>query len=215
MNDTTFVNYGLTGENADLLVFLADRESGINATGLGLGHDLMAELDDKQSFVLNEFFENDEGSFQSGRLRFPLRGLSAGLHKIRVKAWDNFNNSADEEIYFEVGVSGVNNLIAKDVRIYPNPFSDKVYLQLQSAFAGENARIEVEVVNLAGQTMTRKEWNFNESNSRPGALGEMFWDGCNPDGSKLAQGLYFCRIRVKSDTTEGEYKITKKLVLIR
>lgn len=215
MNDTTFVNYGLTGENADLLVFLSDAESGINATGLGLGHDLVATLDDKQSFVLNEFFENDEGTFQSGRLRFPLRELSAGLHKIRVKAWDNFNNSADAEIYFQVGISGVNDLIAKDVVIFPNPSNGKVYLQLQSVFAGENAQVDIEVCDITGKVITRKEWNFEESSSRPGALGELFWDGTNPDGSRLPPGVYFCRISLKSDTAKGEYKITKKLILIR
>lgn len=215
MNDTTFVNYGLTGENADLLVFLSDAESGINAAGLGLGHDLVAELDDQETFILNEFYENDEGTFRSGKIRFPFRELAAGWHKIRVKAWDNFNNSADAEIHFEVGISEVNNLIAKDVIISPNPSNGKVYLQLQSAFAGENAQVDVEVCDFAGKVITRKEWFFEESSSRPGALGELFWDGTNSDGSRLPPGMYFCRISLKSDTAKGEYKITKKLILIR
>jgi hypothetical protein len=215
MNDTTFLDYGLTGENADLLVFLSDAESGINATGLGLGHDLLAILDDRQTYVLNDFFENDEGSYQNGRIRFPLRGLSAGLHKLRVKAWDNFNNSSEATIHFEVGISGVNDLIAKELKIYPNPFSEKVFIQLQSSLAKENTQIELEVVDLAGQVMTRKFWNFDDSPSRLGAAGEVFWDGTNPDGSRLAPGMYFCRIRLKSDTAEGEFKITRKLILIR
>jgi hypothetical protein len=215
MNDTNFVNYGLTGENADLLVFLHDSESGINATGLGLGHDLVAVLDEEQTFILNEFFENDEGSFQSGRLRFPLRGLSAGIHKIRVKAWDNFNNSAEAIIYFEVGISGVNNLIAKEVKVYPNPFTDKVYFQMESAFAGENAKVEVEILDLTGRVVATKGWDFETSSSRPGADGELSWDGRGPGGELLKQGLYFCRIRLKSDTDDGEFKITKKMILIR
>ena len=215
MNDTSFVNYGLTGENADLLVFLHDSESGINATGLGLGHDLVAVLDDNQTYILNEFYENDEGSYQHGRLRFPLRGLSAGLHKIRVKAWDNFNNSGEATLYFEVGISGVNNLIAKEVKLFPNPFSSQVFLQLESAFAGENARIHLEVLDVTGQLITEKDWNLGDSPARPGAAKELVWDGTHPNGQKLPDGLYFCRIGLKSDTAEGEFKITKKLILIR
>lgn len=215
MNDTNFVSYGLTGENADLLVLLHDSESGINATGLGLGHDLVAVLDEEQTFILNEFFENDEGSFQSGRLRFPLRGLSAGLHKIRVKAWDNFNNSAEAVLYFEVGISGINDLIAKEVKIFPNPFSNKVNFQLESAFAGGNAKIQVEILDLTGKVITARGWNFETSSSRPGAEGELSWDGRDSNGELLKEGLYFCRIRLKSDTADGEFKITKKLILIR
>jgi hypothetical protein len=215
MNDTTFFDHGLTGENADLLVFLRDFESGINVTGLGLGHDLVAVLDEGQSFVLNEFFENDEGSFQNGSLRFPLRGLSAGDHFIRVRAWDNFNNSSEAVIHFTVGISEINNLIAKELSIFPNPFSDKVYFRLESAFAGENAQVNIEIIDLAGQKITEKSWNFAESAARPGASGELFWDGTKPDGSKLPAGMYFCRIVLKSDTADGEFKITRKLVLIR
>ena len=215
MNDTTFFDRGLTGENADLLVFLRDFESGINVTGLGLGHDLVAVLDEGQSFVLNEFFENDEGSFQNGRLRFPLRGLSAGDHFIRVRAWDNFNNSSEAVIHFTVGISEINNLIAKELSIFPNPFSDKVYFRLESAFAGENAQVNIEIIDLAGQKIAEKSWNFAESAARPGASGELFWDGTKPDGSKLPAGMYFCRIVLKSDTADGEFKITRKLVLIR
>lgn len=214
MNDTNFVNYGLTGENADLLVFLSDAESGINATGLGLGHDLIAVLDEKETFILNEFFENDEDSYTSGRIRFPLRELSAGIHKIRVKVWDNFNNSADAEIYFEVGISGVNNLIAKEIEIFPNPFTDQVFLRMQSALAGENIQIGIEVLSLEGKIIADKSWTFENSVSRPGAKGELFWDGRNKDGSKLPPGMYFCRISLKSDTAEGEFKIIKKLMLV-
>ena len=211
MNDFSFVDYGLTDANPDLLVLLNDPQSGINASGLGLGHDLTAILDDNQTFVLNDYFENTSGSFQTGSIRFPLRDLSPGLHNIKVRVWDNFNNSSVKEINFEVG--GANYLV-KNLQLYPNPFSDKAFIRFESAMTGQQIRVGIEVLNLAGKMLHHTEYVLEESVARPGASGELVWDGRNSDGTRLAPGAYFCRIRVKSDTTNAEEKFTRKLFLI-
>lgn len=215
MNDTTFLNYGLVGEDADLLVQLQDDSSGINVTGLGLGHDLTAILDDEQLFILNDYFENDEGSYTKGHLRFPLRDLSVGLHSIVVRAWDNSNNSSEAKIYFEVGINKVNGRIVKNVTLFPNPSSEKFYLQLENAYAGQNVNIKLEIYNIIGERISTKEWDYDNSTARPGSQKELAWDGTKSDGSRLPTGTYFCKILLKSDTDGAEYKIDRKIVLIR
>jgi hypothetical protein len=215
MNDTTFLNGGLVGMDADLLVFLKDFESGIDVTGLGMGHDLIATLDNDAVYVLNDYFQNDEGSYTSGTVRFPVRNLSAGFHTFLIRAWDNSNNSSEASIDFEVSINQNGSRIVKNVKIYPNPFRDNVFLELENAFAGEKVDIRLEIYDIVGQRVTEKVWIYDNSIARPGAYKELAWDGTKSDGTKLPAGTYFCKIGLKSDTDGVETKIDRKIVLIR
>ena len=215
MNDTTFLNGGLVGMDADLLVFLKDFESGIDVTGLGMGHDLIATLDNDAVYVLNDYFQNDEGSYTSGTVRFPVRNLSAGFHTFLIRAWDNSNNSSEASIDFEVSINQNGTRIVKNVKIYPNPFRDNVFLELENAFAGEKVDIRLEIYDIVGQRVTEKVWIYDNSIARPGAYKELAWDGTKSDGTKLPAGTYFCKIGLKSDTDGVETKIDRKIVLIR
>ena len=59
INDTNFVNGGITDENPKLYAIISD-EIAINTVGSGLGHDIMARLDNAaNTFVLNDYFEAD------------------------------------------------------------------------------------------------------------------------------------------------------------
>ena len=214
MNDKSFLDGGLVGENADFIAELED-SSGINVTGLGLGHDLMAILDDNQIIVLNEYFQNEEGSYKRGGLRFPFRNLASGIHSIRLKAWDNFNNSSEKTIFFEVGIVNVNGLMAKEIKLYPNPFSNNIYLSLENAYAGQDIDIQLIVYDIVGNLLTEKTWKYENSIARPGAFEELAWDGNKSDGSKLPAGTYFCKIGIKSNTDGAQHNINKKIILIR
>ena len=57
INDTLFINGGLTNQNPVLLAYIND-ESGINTVGNGIGHDITAILDGKSSnpFILNDYY---------------------------------------------------------------------------------------------------------------------------------------------------------------
>jgi hypothetical protein len=215
MNDYSFIDYGLVGTDADLLVDLKDDISGINVTGLGLGHNLTGTLDGVEVYILNDYFENKEGSYTEGTVRFPLRGLSPGLHVIVVKGWDNSNNSAEAEIHFEVGINQLNSRIVKDVRLFPNPFTDNIYLSLENSYAGEDVDISLEIFDILGQRICEKIWNYNNSIARLGAFNELAWDARKTDGSKLPAGTYFCKIGLKSNTDGASFKINEKIILIR
>ncbi len=67
LNDEKFVNGSITNNRPILLVKLAD-SSGINILGTGIGHDLVAILDNdqKSEYVLNEFYESDLNNYRQG-----------------------------------------------------------------------------------------------------------------------------------------------------
>ena len=71
MNDTLFRNGGMTDKNPRMLAIIEDA-GGINTTGSGIGHDLTAYLDNDQnnSFVLNNYFENDFDNYMKGRILY-------------------------------------------------------------------------------------------------------------------------------------------------
>jgi hypothetical protein len=122
LNDEKFVNGSIVNETPILLINLKD-SSGINTVGTGIGHDITAVLDNNSNniFILNDFYEADTGSYQGGKLKFPLSKMEDGWHSLKIKAWDVFNNSSEYILDFRVVKKGDFQL--KNVLNYPNPFT--------------------------------------------------------------------------------------------
>ena len=95
--------------------------SGINTTGTGIGHNIIVILDDndRKNFILNDFYQGDLDSYQSGVIRFQLPSLEPGSHKLK-KAWDILNNSNENSFNFIVAADEA--LVINNVLNYPNPF---------------------------------------------------------------------------------------------
>ncbi|MFM2314142.1 MAG: hypothetical protein RLZZ04_3418, partial [Cyanobacteriota bacterium] len=93
LNDTLFMNGGLSNESPVLIAQLSD-SSGINATGNSIGHDITLVIDgaSNNQLVLNNAFSYRTNSYQSGELQFQLPVLSPGKHSLKLKAWDVLNN---------------------------------------------------------------------------------------------------------------------------
>ncbi|MFZ9661571.1 MAG: type IX secretion system sortase PorU, partial [Chitinophagaceae bacterium] len=123
LNDELFVNGGLTNEKPVLIIKVKD-SSGLNTTGLGVGHDITAILDGNFSnaFILNDFFEPESGK-SAGTIRFPLPKMENGYHKLVIKVWDIFNNSTEYLLEFQV--ANAEELKIEHVLNYPNPFTTK------------------------------------------------------------------------------------------
>ena len=73
MNDTSFVSGGITDSNPEILAKVFD-SSGINTVGTGIGHDIVAIIDNmtNQPYILNDFYESDLNTYKSGIVRYPL-----------------------------------------------------------------------------------------------------------------------------------------------
>jgi hypothetical protein len=76
-------------------------------------------LNDNESSPIDftEFFTGDlDAGGKSGKIEYKFNGLVEGSYKLKVKAWDVFNNFSTSESYFTV-VDG-NDLVIRDVYNY-------------------------------------------------------------------------------------------------
>jgi hypothetical protein len=193
INDTTFVEGDLSSENPKLLVRLFD-ESGINTLGNGVGHDLVAVLDENNynSVLLNDFYSADLDSYQSGWAKYHFFNLTDGPHSITVKAWDVFNNSSEATVNFVVKHDI--RLDIDDVIAYPNPSNGKVWFRFKHNLFDAILNLEIEIYNSTG-TLVRI-LSPGKVTASGYIVDEIAWDGLSTDGSVLRNGLYVCRVKV-------------------
>jgi len=196
MNDTLFINGGITNSQPKLLVNLFD-ESGINTTGNGIGHDITAILDndEKQKYILNDFYISATDDYRSGIIRYPLSGLSPGKHSITVKAWDGFNNSAEASIDFVV----LENILEiNELYNYPNPFSTSTNFVFSHNYPDEDLDITLVIYDLSGRLVQQYQTQIQSGGY---VTSPIEWDGTS-NGNYLDQGMYVYKIRVQ--TNDGQ-----------
>ena len=211
MNHESFVPGGLTGSEATLIAHFSD-DNGINTTGIGIGHEITAVLDGnkKEAISLNNYFTADTDNYQSGKLRYPLKGLKPGKHEISVKVWDTHNNSAEGKLDFVVANS--ETLALDQVFNYPNPFSDYTTFQFNHNRAGEDLEIRIEIFSVSGNLV--KVLSGTTKNSKP-HFTDIIWDGRNEKNQYLSPGLYIYVLSVRSNRDGSAAKKRQKLILLK
>jgi hypothetical protein len=77
-------------------------ESGINASGSSIGHDLELVIDGEtsQTYNLNDYFTFNFGDYRSGTVGFSIPALPIGSHTLQFRAWDVLNNSSVSRLSF-------------------------------------------------------------------------------------------------------------------
>ncbi|MDT8346750.1 MAG: type IX secretion system sortase PorU, partial [Flavobacteriaceae bacterium] len=171
MNDESFVSGGITNADPILLAFLSD-ENGIN-TSSGIGHDISAVLDNDElnPFILNEYYEAEPNDFSRGVVRFPFRDIAPGLHTLRLKAWDVYNNSFTAEIQFIVAEDG--GIRIENVLNYPNPFVNYTEFWFNHNKPGEPLDVQVQVYTVSGKVV----WTQNQTITTDGFLSrDIVWN---------------------------------------
>jgi hypothetical protein len=186
MNDTLFRNGGITDNNPKLLAILKDN-NGINTTGSGIGHDLIGFLDNEpnNSFILNSYYENDFNNYKKGRILYDLSGLTAGDHSLTIKAWDNFNNSSEKSISFQV-LSG-EKFTLRNLLNYPNPFNTLTNITLEHNRPDNDLNVIINIFNIDGRIIKIIRTNVLSSGFN---LPPIIWDGKDDGGKKAGQGIY-------------------------
>jgi Peptidase family C25 len=210
MNDEQFAFGGITDENPVMLVKLAD-ENGINTAGSAIGHDIAAVMneEDNNKIILNEFYEAELDDYSKGKVLYPLSQLPEGRYKVRVKAWDVYNNSGEGYTEFVVAESA--ELALSHVLNYPNPFTTNTSFWFEHNRPGELLKVKIEIYTIAGNLVKTIEQDKVTEGFR---VDDIYWNGLDEYGDKIGKGVYVYRLTVKTEDGLKADKI-EKLVILR
>nr|WP_167856578.1 type IX secretion system sortase PorU [Hymenobacter metallicola] len=214
MDRESFVFGGLTNTTTTLLAHLSDN-SGINTAGSGIGHEITATLDNDPAklTVLNDFYSADVDNFQSGKVRYLFKDLTTGPHVLHLKAWDTFNNSAQQEIEF---IAANQEKLALDhVLNYPNPFSTKTTFQFDHNHGNDDLDVQVQIFTVSGRLVRTLRTTIVGSSPHVGRESEgLTWNGRDEYEDQLARGVYVYRVSVRCALHQNNASKFEKLVIL-
>lgn len=204
VDDRTFRSGDVVTPTPMLIVDLNDA-SGINASGAGLGHRIEAWIGDNPNPInLTEFYTTSATDYRQGSAERELIDLEPGEYKVRVRAWDIFNNPAETDAYFRIVEGEADELVVTDVLNYPNPMgrnTDFLFRHNQS----RPLDVKIDIYSAAGRKIRTLE-----SHNVTDRFVRVPWDGHDRDGDRVANGVYFYRLRVTvagGGSGEGEQSV--------
>jgi hypothetical protein len=209
MNNVLFKENGITNESPTLLVKLED-ESGISTTTSGIGHEMVAVIDNNfsQPIIMNDFYESDMDSYKKGSIFYPLLNISPGEHTVWIKVWDILNNSSESSINFVVKAS--NKLILQNVYNYPNPVSTTTDFVIEHNLAGDELEVTVKIYDMSGQ-LIKILYNRGQFSGYMSPV--ITWNGLGDNGNVVGDGLYFYQVQVQSE--KGKAEKSSKMMIVR
>lgn len=208
MNTPSFVN-GQSVNASPLLVAELLDENGISTAGSGIGHDIVAILDDDPNTmeVLNSYYQAVEGNTE-GVVKFKFSDLTEGEHTLFFRVWDIYNNSSTQTITFFVENNEKPDIAS--LYCYPNPAKDKVEFVFSHDRPESVLDIQIEIFNLRGQKVAVMDaYSYSGSNS----IDPITWDLTGGNGLKVRPGLYLYRAII---TVDGKASVgkTEKLIVM-
>ncbi len=209
LNSPDFVNGGNVNTTPYFFAQVTD-EDGINASGAGIGHDLMLIIDGDmaKTYNLNDNFTYGFGSYTSGSTYYSIPALEVGTHTLQFRAWDIFNNSSTSTLRFNV-VNGLAPSIA-DIGCTQNPARTSTTFIITHDRAGSDIDVIIDVMDTAGRIM----WSYTGQNTAESGTSTVDWNLTDNSGRELQTGVYLYRARIACDGSKYTSK-TKKLIILK
>ncbi|RYD95049.1 MAG: type IX secretion system sortase PorU [Sphingobacteriales bacterium] len=209
LNDDRFVSGSVTNQNPVLLLRLSD-SSGINTGTAGIDHDIVVTIDgnNRNYYILNDFYETEPDTYQKGTVRFQLPELAPGPHSLTIKAWDVVNNSSSYTL--DLTVAKDEDLVLQHVLNYPNPFTTRTQFWFEHNKPGLDLRVRVEIFSVAGHLIKTIRHTINTDGNRSM---ETEWDGRDDFGQRVGRGVYVYRITVETADGKRASQLQKLVVL--
>ncbi len=208
LNSPSFTNGGDVNTTPYFVAQVTDKD-GINAAGTGIGHDLELVIDDEmgKTYVLNDHFTFDFGSYTSGTTYYSIPALTPGRHSLRFRAWDILNNPSTAQLSFNV-VSGLRPTLY-NVSCTQNPATTSTTFIISHDRTGSSMDVELDILDVSGRLL----WQYNASGvSNDGAF-TIDWNLTTDGGQRLQTGVYLYRVRVACDGSSMASKAKKLIIL--
>ena len=147
--------------------------NGINTSLGAIGHSIVGILDGDETnpIQLNDFYETQLGDYTNGNLTYTLRNLEPGLHTLKIKAWDTYNNSSEKTLSFLVVENGSFEL--ENVLNYPNPFINYTEFWFNHNRPNESLDVKIYVFSVSGKLVK----SIHQTIQTTGSLSRSNWLG--------------------------------------
>jgi hypothetical protein len=209
LNNPDFRDGGTVNETPYFYAVLSDTD-GINTTGNGVGHDLeiIIDGDENKTYILNDYYENDFGSYTRGTVSFHIPTLEDGKHRLFFRAWDLKNHSSSTILNFVVQTGLRPSLL--DVNASKNPASTSTTFIISYDRPDTETQFTVEVYDCFG----RLWWKDEETGTSAGGYYTIDWDLTSNSGIPLPSGLYLYKVGISCNGSKESTK-TKKILVHR
>lgn len=183
MDARTFLSNDIVRSNPFLITDLFD-QTGVNGTGIGVGHNIEAWFDDNiQPINLGDDFITSLEDSRSGTAMKQVFGLASGQHRVRVRAWDILNNYSEASTVFRVAETD-SKVVSGRVQVQPNPSSGTVTIFFTHN-QGVDFGAELLIYNVQGKRIRSLSTTVRTEQS-----GFFVWDGIDDEGRSVPQGVF-------------------------
>jgi hypothetical protein len=205
MDNRRFQAGDLVSPRPILIADISD-DNGLKTIG-SPGHNMMIYIDGQSEVIIaTSGFEYNVDSFTTGTLTWRLEGLESGTHHLRLIVFDSFNAHSVAETWFvttgEIPINITNALV------YPNPMRQGGHFTFDLS---HNADVTINIFTITG----RRVQTIRRHNVSKGFVSNIYWDGRDADGHRMANNTYFYTIRANATEGRGSDEITDKLMILR
>lgn len=207
IDDTLFIDGGITNENP-VIVAKIRAKAGVNTTGAGIGHDIMAVLSGatNKSYNLNNYYEAPLDFNEFGELTYRLYNLNEGEHNLRLRVWDIFNNSTTVSVNFRVVKS--DRIAIENLVNVPNPMRNETRFMFEHNQSSD-LKVMVKIFNINGQLVKSIEESRYGNSMR---IEPIVWDGTTDNGTPLQAGIYLYNVIVTNSDNEMASEFSKLVI---
>jgi flagellar hook assembly protein FlgD len=158
--------------------------------------------------VLNDYYVADLNSYKQGRIRYQLSDLTPGMHTLRLKVWDVYNNS--NFAYTEFLVAQSASLALDHVLNYPNPFTTHTEFFFEQNQCCTSLDVQVQIFTVSGRLVKTINTSMYAEGFRSTGIA---WDGLDDYGDHIGKGVYLYRVKVRNDQGETADKFERLVIL--
>ena len=207
LNEESFVDFSDVNESPLVLATVSD-ESGVNFSSAGIGHSMTLTLDGTTSYndLVSYYTPMFADSGTLGSISYQLSDLAPGLHTLRLRVWDVYNNVSEKTITFNV----VNGLAPEIADVYcSSPASDETSFIVMHNRPDAVVTVTIDVYDLMGH----KVWTTTQSGrSDMYSSTPVTWDLTDGGGRRVPRGIYIYRATISTDGVKTATK-TRKLAV--
>ena len=197
LNSDRFNAGGNVNENPMVIARISD-DIGINVSTAGIGRQMSVIIDGKGQYAdcARHFTLDAEPEFgaMSGTLAYPLSGLSAGQHELKLRVWDVADNLSEQTVTFNVIPGMKPEIFSVYTDAMPARTSANFYVKHNRPDALMTVRISVYSLNGRHVWSSELETRSNMDISEP-----IRWNLTDMGGKRVGRGIYMYRAEISTD----------------